>query len=97
MIVQRVTVRVPLERIDTVVDVLKAQRAQMDDPSTMRIYKPNMTPSSSVVVYELDAENLADLEQGWDEFFARPETAQFMEHWMELVDDWGSEVWDVVE
>ena len=97
MIVNRVSVRVKPGRRDKVVDLLKAERANLDDPSTMRILTSNTGAPWNTLVYELTAENLADSERGWEEWGSRPETPAFMEKWLQLVDDWTAEYWNIEE
>ena len=97
MIVNRVSVRVKSGRRDEVVDLLKAERANLDDPSTMRILTSNTGAAWNTLVYELISESLADSEQGWQEWGARPETPAFFEKWLQLVDDWRSEYWNIEE
>jgi hypothetical protein len=97
MIVQRISVRAKPGRRDEVVEVLKAERANLDDPSTMRVLTSNVGAPWNTLVYELTSENLADSEQGWEEWNARPETPEVFEKWLQLVDDWSSEYWNIEE
>jgi len=77
--------------------MLMAERAQFDNPERMRIFVSQFG-SMSTVAYELEHENMAALEQTWDAWSARPETAGFMERWNELVAGHGHRsLWTLVE
>jgi hypothetical protein len=69
----------------------------MDDPSTMRILTADLGASWNTVVYELISEDLAANREGWEEWMARPDTPEFMEHWLQIVDDWAGTIWNIEE
>jgi hypothetical protein len=97
MIVQRVTTRVKPGNEEHVVEMLKAARAANENPSRMRIYSPNIGPFN-FVSFEIEFEKLAEYDEFWTEWNARPETAAFMGKWNELVDIGGAnEVWTLAE
>jgi hypothetical protein len=97
MIVHRLSARARPERYYDLLELLKTIRAGLDDPGVMRILADNIGPAWTIV-YELTFENLAALEQAWDEWRSNPENAELMEKWLQVVDGSGSsEVWTVVE
>ena len=87
MIVQRVISKVKPGNRDAYVEMLKAARQALDDPNSMRIFTPLIGVPFTTVVYKLTAESVAENQQGWDEWYANPETQGFMEKWFELVED----------
>lgn len=97
MIVERISVQAKPGHRDQVLEALKAVREVMDDPNRMRILTSNIGTSWNTVVYELTSEDLAESEKGWEEWTARPETAEFMQNWIQIVDDWSSEAWNIEE
>jgi hypothetical protein len=95
MIVDRRTFIVDRGRMETAVGMLTAQRA--DAPHAYRIYTPIIGPFDRITV-ELEFESLAELEQFWNGWFARPETATFFERWHQLSLSGGENtVWQLVE
>ncbi len=64
---------------------------------SVRITTPEFGPFDTLAL-EFDFATLADYERFWTEFFERPETAEMMAQWDELVETGGSnELWRVAE
>jgi hypothetical protein len=80
MVVERWVIHVKPGHIDEVVAMLQAEREKLDDPNRVRIYVSQFGDMSRVS-YEFEHESLAALEQNWNDWFARPDTPQFMERW----------------
>jgi len=97
MIVQRMSVRAKPGHRDEVVDLLKAERARMDDPGRMRILAGGIGTAWNTVVYELTAKNVTENEQKWQEWAGRPGMAEFWQKWIQVADDWSDEVWEIAE
>jgi hypothetical protein len=97
MLVQRLTFHVKSGNQEKVVKLMKESRAILDDPHGSRIYTSNIG-LFNIVVYELEVENLAELDAYWEAWWSKPETAAFMEKWNALMDSGGgSEIWTLVE
>ena len=88
MIVQRISVKVKTGFRDAVLESLKASRAELEDPSSMRILTTNTGAPHHTVVYELTDESVEGIEKGWEEWMSRPEYQSESEKWMQIVDDW---------
>jgi hypothetical protein len=97
MLVQRLTFQVKPGNQEKAVELMKESRAILDDPHGSRIYTSYIGPFD-VVVYELEVENLTELDAYWAAWWSSPETAAFMEKWNALVvSGGGSEIWTLVE
>jgi hypothetical protein len=97
MIVQRVSARAKPGHRDELVDLLKVERGRRVDPEGMRILIRAIGPAYNTVVYELTNKNMAENEQRWQEWASRPDLAEFWQRWLQVVDDWTDEVWEIVE
>ena len=96
MIVQRMIVKVKTGSQDSVVELLKAARAGLDDPSSMRILTSEIGVPRHTVVYELTVESVEENRRRWTEWENRAETPAFMEKWFQVVEDWNDEYYNVV-
>jgi hypothetical protein len=77
------------------VAMMKAEQARLNLPITFRVYTPRIAPFSQVVA-EWEYESLEAYDKFWEEWSARPETAQFMEKWNELTENGGTnEIWNL--
>jgi hypothetical protein len=97
MILERVSVQVKPGHRAQVVEMLKAQRAKLDDPSQMRILTASIGPWWNNVVYEMTDANHAANEPRRQEWSNRSETPEFLQKWEQVVEGWTSKVWYVVE
>jgi len=94
MIVSRMTFVSKRGCMDDLVALMKADDERSDIPIT-RIYTPSIAPFDFVAA-EWEFESLADYEKFWTGWFARPETADFMEKWYKLTENGGtSEIWNL--
>ena len=92
MIVNRwVWTAVPGRR-DEFAELLKAE-VERSSRNPTRIYVPDIGPRYNTVVMEIDCEDLRDYEQGWAEWFADPEAAEWMRRTEGLVSDFHTEIW----
>lgn len=95
MFAHRLTFRVKTGRMPEVVDMIKGEIAKSDTPS--RVYQSYISPSN-LVIQDLEFESLGALQAYWAEWFAKPETAAFLQKWNELVEGAvTNEVWQIVE
>ena len=91
MIVQRVTHRVKQGCMDEFLALIK----RMQTVENKRTYTPNIVPDASVVVNEMEVEDLAELDKAWAAWWADPKTPAYMEEYNKLTEGWGSEVWNL--
>jgi hypothetical protein len=95
MFAHRLTFRVKTGHVSEVVEMIKSEIAKGGPPS--RVYQSYISPSN-LVIEDLEFESLAELQAHWAEWFAKPETAAFLERWDELVEGTvTNEVWQIVE
>lgn len=60
-----------------------------------RVYTPQKAPHDTLVI-EWEFESLAESEKYWAEWWAKPETAAFVEKWYALTESGGStEIWNL--
>ncbi len=77
--------------MEKMVTLLVANREQIGAP--YRIYVPSIDTFDKVSI-EVEFESLEEYEKGWAEWFARPETAAFVEKWSDLTESGGhNEIW----
>ena len=88
MIVQRISVEAKPGFRDAVVEFLKAARAEMENPNTMRILTANIGAPHHTVVYELTGENFDEIQKGWEEWWSRPEAQADFKKWLQITEDW---------
>ena len=97
MIVNRRTFKVKNGKERKLVEMMKAERERLNWPITHRIYTTNLSPFS-VVVAEWEFEDLVAYEKFWADWFALPETEDFMKKWRKLTRAGGTnEIWNLVE
>ena len=84
MFVNRITQIVKPGNQRKVVELFKDARAILADPHGSRIYTSYTGPFEAVV-YELEVENLAELEAYWAAWWSSPETAAYMEKMNALI------------
>jgi hypothetical protein len=87
MIVQRLTVKVKPGNRDAMVEMLKAARAEMENPRRMRILKPGIGVPLTTIEYELLNESVEENQKDWDEWFTKPGSQALLERWEQLVED----------
>ena len=93
MYINRRTVKIKPGATGEVVKLVKAEIERSG--STVKIYTPTFGPFD-VAVIDFEFESLEAYEKMWDEWFASPEGAQFMEKWVPLVEAGGTnELWEV--
>ena len=81
--------------MESIVALLTAQQEPPGLPT--RIYVPEIAPFDMIAL-EIEFENLEEYEKGWAEWFAAPETAEFLEQWYDLTEIGGTnQVWTLVE
>jgi hypothetical protein len=97
MIVERISVQAKPGCRDAVLEMLKAEREEMDDPGRMRILSFHTGGSWNTIIYELTSENIEASEEAWRAWQARPDLAEFMQDWHQIVADWRREVWNIEE
>ena len=86
MIVQRTIVKMKPQNHDAVVEMLKAARAGLEDPNSMRILTSFIGVPYTTVVFELTNQSLENNRANWDEWYAQPESDAFMEKWLQLIE-----------
>ena len=97
MIVNRRTFVVKQGCQDEVVAMVLAENNRLNWSITSRVYTPNIAPFNQIIV-EWEYEDLATYEKHWAEWFALPETPDFMEKWNSLIKPGGSnEIWNIEE
>jgi len=97
MIVERFTWKVKPGYGDQFVELIKAEATKSLTSNKWRLYTPNIR-GFDVIACEFEFENLAALEKYWDEWYARPETAEFWKKFDEYRESGGgSEIWNLVE
>ena len=97
MIVQRLTFHVKVGCMQQVVDLVKAEGAKLENPPKWRAYTPRFTGVGDVFVEELEFENLTQLEEHWDAWFARPDNPEFFQKFHQLIEPGtANEIWDLV-
>lgn len=94
MIVQRMTIKVKPGHMEDVLALLKEDRKQMG--RNHRLYEIDLGTFNQVAI-ELEFEDMAAREKLWTEWGARPETAAFMEKWLEWTKGGTNEIWNLVE
>jgi hypothetical protein len=95
MIVNRRTFLVKQGCMDDLVALMKAEAERINIAVPFRIYTPYIAPFDFVAA-EWEFGSLADYNKFWTEWFARPETAEFMEKWNKLTERGGTnEIWDL--
>ena len=94
MIVQRVTVQVKQGHVREFLALAKSQDSVLDR-ATKRTYTSNISPVHNIVAFELEFEDLGELDKTWAAWGADPDTPAYMEKWNKLVKDSGSEVWNL--
>jgi hypothetical protein len=101
MIVDRWVWKTKLEHRDEFVELLKAEverSARVSGRKPARICIGAIGPLFNTVVMELECRDLRDYEEGWAEWWADPESAE----WRRRTDELGSEetyheIWRVVD
>ena len=97
MLVHRHIIQVKPGRGPEVIEMLKAEDERTGYTDKTRIYTSNIGPVHTMI-YEIEFENLSELEESWTEWWSLPETPAFMEKWNELIETGGSsETWTLVE
>jgi hypothetical protein len=97
MIVERLTARVKPGCYDELMEMLKKEKAKARDPSRIRILTPGPGPWD-MIIYETVYEDRAEQDRDWEEWWSKPETAEFMKKWNQLRESGGGlEVFDIVE
>ena len=97
MIVERLTYHMKTGHVREALEMLKEARAKLENPDVMRIYAPNIGPPSTIIVQEIEFEDMATRETAWKDWFAKPEATEFMEKWRSLVESTTIEIWGLVE
>ncbi|TEU17258.1 MAG: hypothetical protein E3J25_02210 [Anaerolineales bacterium] len=93
MIVQRSTFKVKQGCMEELVALNKSEREK--EGLSCRIYSPNKAPHGTLVI-EWEFESLAESEKYWAGWWAKPETAAFVEEWYALTESGGStEIWNL--
>jgi len=85
MLVHRVTFELKMGADQKAIEMLKEAQTMIKAPHGVRIFNSYIGGTGSVVVYDLEFENVAELEAFWAEWFALPGTPAFMERWHELL------------
>ncbi len=94
MIVERATWKVKAGCTDQAIALLKSEFAQWEGYK-WRLYTPKIG-KFDMVAYEFEYENLAEYEKMWQDWYAKPETAEFDKKWYELVEPGGeTEIWNL--
>ena len=97
MIVHRQILLIKAGYMEKAIQMLQDARQNIQ-PKTMRIYKGNIGPQDNTLVFEIEFENLTDLDQFWAEWFALPETGAFLEKWNTLGKPGAvNQVWNLIE
>ena len=84
MIAERFTFKAKLGSPDKAVELLKAQRERRGDAS-IRIYRTRFGQGQRVM-WEKEFQDLAELEEFWDDLQAQPEFQEFLSEFNELID-----------
>jgi hypothetical protein len=87
MIVQRVTMKVKPCNRDAMFKLLKDIRAELPDPSRMRILRPGIGVPLTTVEYELLDESVEENQKDWAAWFTKPGSQAVLETWEKLVAD----------
>ena len=95
MIVQRVFHQVKQGHLREFLELMKSQPESVLSFATKRTYTASIGVSSHTVSHELEFEDLAELDQTWDAWWASPETPAYMEKYWGLVEGGHSEVWNL--
>jgi hypothetical protein len=96
MIVERFTWTVKPGYMDKFIELLKAESVKPPQ-FKWRIYISNISENDTVAE-EFEYENLAELEKSWDEWFAKPETAEFLKKFDECREPGGENtIWNLIE
>lgn len=95
MIVNRSTFVAKRGCMEDLVALMKAEQERLNVSITFRVYTPSIAPSDFVAA-EWEFGSLEDYEKFWTDWFARPETAEFMEKWYKLTETGGTnEIWNL--
>jgi len=95
MIVNRRTIVAKPGDMEDLVAMMKAEWERLNVPITFRVYTPSIAPFDFVAA-EWEFGSLEDYEKFWTDWFARPETAEFMEKWYKLTESGGTnEIWNL--
>jgi hypothetical protein len=95
MFAHRLTFRVKTGHMDEALEMIKGEIAKGGAPS--RVYQSYISPGN-VIIQDLEFESLAELQAFWAEWFSKPETAEFVQKWDQLVESTvTNEVWQIVE
>jgi hypothetical protein len=66
---------------------------QASSDTNSRIYRAHYGPFDTIA-FEVEFANMAEMEQGWAAWSAKPEGATFMQRWLEITKSGGqNEVW----
>ena len=97
MIVNRRTFIAKRGRTRDLVALMLAEQAHLNLPITFRVYSSNIAPFDQVVG-EWEFENLVEYDKFWNDWFAMPGNADFMEKWYALTENGGSsQIWNLEE
>jgi hypothetical protein len=81
--------------MEDLVALMKAEAKRINLTITFRLYTPSIAPFG-LVAAEYEFGSLEDYEKFWTDWFARPETAEFMEKWAKLTESGGTnEIWNL--
>lgn len=85
MIVQRITVRYKVEKVQEAIALLGKERDRATFPHAVRMYIPHPDPSD-ITVAEYEFENSDELEQFWGDWEAQPEAQAFLQKYSPLME-----------
>ncbi len=85
MIVQRLTVRYKLDKVDEAISLLKEEFARANLPHAVRFYTPKVG-ANDMSIGEFEFESFAEMEQFWSDWEARPETVAFHAKYRPLIE-----------
>ena len=97
MIVHRATIKVKVGCMDKIVELTKAEFARSGDAHKWRLYTFKLG-SYDILAYEVEFEDLAELDKFWTTWYATPEAAEYFKKIVGLREaGGGEEVWNLVE
>ena len=85
MIVQRITAQCKPGMVNEAIALMKEGLEYSGFPHAVRMYTPQLVPNDTTI-NEYEFENIAEMEQFWAAWEARPETAIFLEKYRLLIE-----------
>ena len=97
MIVNRRTFVIKRGRLGEAQALVMAEVERTGTSAGFRLYLPSLGEFDRIAM-EWEYESLSEYERQWNEFFSSPESAPFLEKWVELTETGGTnEIWMLAE